>query len=197
MSRDRNAELDREIAEALASYAGGAPHGVDTVQPRRLAGQPLSSRGAPPPHGMDTVRPRRPGTSHAKKKESPWRPGEAALFWAGPTGWRPVRIEGVTAAGKPQIIHPLTGKLTVVQARASLEKASSARNHARRQKLDPHEAKQRLKAAGVDFSRDFHALPSRQVQLLVDTARAAGYRKRKDAPGSTARMYFQYLSRLR
>lgn len=72
-----------------------------------------------------------------------------------------------------------------------------ASSHARKKKLDPHEAKQRLKAAGINFSSDFHTLPSSQKQLLVDTARAAGYRKRKDAPGSTARMYFQYLSRIR
>ena len=69
--------------------------------------------------------------------------------------------------------------------------------HARKKKLDPHTAKQRLKAAGIDFSRDFHQLPSSQVQIILDTARAAGYRKRKDAPGSTARMYYQYLSKIR
>jgi hypothetical protein len=34
-------------------------------------------------------------------------------------------------------------------------------------------------------------------QLVAETAREAGYRKRKDATGSTARMYFQYLSRLK
>lgn len=69
-------------------------------------------------------------------------------------------------------------------------------SHARKKKIAPHEAKQRLRAAGIDFSRDFHELPRSAVQLVLDTAHAAGYRKRKDAPGSTARMYFQYLSRL-
>lgn len=69
--------------------------------------------------------------------------------------------------------------------------------HARKKKLDPHEAKQRLKAAGVDFSSDFHQLPRSQVQLILDMAHTAKYRKREDAPGSTARMYFQYLRRLR
>lgn len=69
--------------------------------------------------------------------------------------------------------------------------------HARKKKLEPREAKQRLKTAGIDFSNDFHQLPRSQVQLILDTARAAGYRKSKGAPGSTARMYFQYLSRLR
>jgi hypothetical protein len=63
-------------------------------------------------------------------------------------------------------------------------------------KLDPYEAKQRLEMAGLDFSSDFHQLPRSQVQLILDMARAAKYHKRKDAPGSTARMYFNYLSRL-
>jgi len=44
---------------------------------------------------------------------------------------------------------------------------------------------------------DFHRLSSSEVDLILNMARATGYRKRKDAPGSTARMYFQYLSRLR
>lgn len=86
------------------------------------------------------------------------------------------------------------------QMRRLLEKAVHAARPASRHhatKLGPHDAKQRLKAAGIDFSSDLHQLSSSQKQLIVDAARAAGYRKRKDAPGSTARMYFQYLSRIR
>lgn len=70
-------------------------------------------------------------------------------------------------------------------------------DHATMKKLDPYEARQRLETAGIDFSSDFHQLPRSQVQRILDTARAAKYQKRKDAAGSTARMYFQYLSRLR
>jgi hypothetical protein len=66
-----------------------------------------------------------------------------------------------------------------------------------KKKLDPYETKQRLEMEGIDFSSDFHQLPRSQVQLILDTARDAKYHKRKDAPGSTARMYFQYLSRLK
>jgi len=73
--------------------------------------------------------------------------------------------------------------------------SKTSSSHARK-KIDPHEAKQRLEAAGIDFSRDFHTLPSREVDLVLGAARTAGYRKSKGAPGSTARMYFQYLSRL-
>lgn len=67
--------------------------------------------------------------------------------------------------------------------------------HARKRKLAPRDAKQLLKSDGIDFGRDFHELGSQEVQRILEVAKLAGYRKRKDAPGSTARMYFQYLSR--
>ena len=76
------------------------------------------------------------------------------------------------------------------------EKAPSP-SHARKKKITHHEAKRRLEAAGIDFRRDSDELRMSEAQLVADTAREAGYRKRKDAPGSTARMYFQYLRRLK
>jgi len=76
------------------------------------------------------------------------------------------------------------------------EKAPSP-SHARKKKIDHREAKRLLQSDGVDFGRDFHELPSYEVQRILEVARLAGYRKHKDAPGSTARMYFQYLSRLK
>jgi phosphoribosyl 1,2-cyclic phosphodiesterase len=76
------------------------------------------------------------------------------------------------------------------------EKAPS-QAHARKKKIDHHEAKRRLEAAGIDFSCDSDELRMSEAQLVADTAREAGYRKRKDAPGSTSRMYFQHLKRLR
>ena len=76
------------------------------------------------------------------------------------------------------------------------EKAPSP-SHARKKKIGPHEAKQLIQSDGIDFRRDFHELSSHEVQRILEIAQLAGYRKRKDAPGSTARMYFQYLSRLR
>lgn len=69
--------------------------------------------------------------------------------------------------------------------------------HARRKKITPQEARQLLVSDGIDFSSDFHELSSHETQRILEVAKLAGYRKRKDAPGSTARMYFQYLSRLR
>ena len=71
-------------------------------------------------------------------------------------------------------------------------------SHARKKKLDHHEAKRLLEAEGFDFSRDYHeSVSMSRGNRIAEVARQAGYRKRKDAPGSTARMYFQYLSRLR
>lgn len=67
----------------------------------------------------------------------------------------------------------------------------------RRRKLTACAAKRRLQQQGVSFNQDFHALPSSQVRKILDAARAAGYRKRRDAPGSKARMFYQYLSRKR
>lgn len=65
-----------------------------------------------------------------------------------------------------------------------------------RKKLTPKEAKALLMADGMDFRQDFHALGSSAVQALADVAKLAGYRKSKNAPGSTARMFYQYLSRV-
>lgn len=62
-----------------------------------------------------------------KEALSRWRKGEPALFWAGTGQWIPVKIHDLTASGNPRIIHPVTGKLMVVRATASLEKASPAR----------------------------------------------------------------------
>ena len=70
--------------------------------------------------------------------------------------------------------------------------------HARKKKLDHHEAKRLLKSEGIDFTRDYHAgVSMSQGNRIAEVAKLAGYRKSKTAPGSTARMYFQYLSRLK
>jgi len=61
-------------------------------------------------------------TAHAarkfKGKSEVWRKGQSAVFWAGISGWRPVKIYAVTIAGNPQIVHPMTGKLMVVERRS-------------------------------------------------------------------------------
>lgn len=65
-----------------------------------------------------------------------------------------------------------------------------------RKKLTPEQAKAMLMADGMDFTQDFHALGSVAVGRLAEVAKMAGYRKSKNAPGSTARMFYQYLSRV-
>lgn len=69
--------------------------------------------------------------------------------------------------------------------------------HARKKKIDHREAKRLLQADDIDFQRDFHELSSGEVQRILEVAKLTGYRKRRDALGSTARMYFQFLNRLR
>ena len=64
-----------------------------------------------------------------------------------------------------------------------------------KQKITACTAKRRLERQGINFRDDFHALRSSDVRLILNTSRAAGYRKSPRAPGSTARMYFQYLAR--
>lgn len=64
-------------------------------------------------------------------------------------------------------------------------------------KLTICEAKRRLQSQGICFDDDFHALRSADVRLILDAAKAARYYKSKSAPGSRARMFFQYLGRKR
>ena len=52
-----------------------------------------------------------------------------------------------------------------------------------------------LNSAGIDIDADFHALPSSQVEVLVELAKADGYKKPANANGSTARYYFAALQR--
>jgi hypothetical protein len=72
---------------------------------------------------------------------------------------------------------------------------AAGETHARKKKITPQEARRLLENDGLDFSKDFHALDRYDVGRLTDVAKLAGYRKRKDAPGSTVRMFYQYLSR--
>ena len=90
-----------------------------------------------------------------------------------------------------------SGPFRLIRRRERIEQPAET-SHARKKKLDHHEAKRLLEAEGIDFTRDYHAgVSMSQGNRIAEVARQAGYRKRKDAPGSTARMYFQYLSRLR
>lgn len=68
---------------------------------------------------------------------------------------------------------------------------------ARRKKPSACAVKRELRAQGIDFGADFHALSWSKKNLLADGAKQAGYRKSKNASGSTARMFFYCLVRKR
>jgi hypothetical protein len=88
------------------------------------------------------------------------------------------------------------GRADTAASREGAHATMKVHAHARKKKIDHHEAKRILQSDDIDFRRDFFELSSSEVQRILEVAKLAGYRKRKDAPGSTARMYFQYLSRL-
>lgn len=48
---------------------------------------------------------------------------------------------------------------------------------------------------GISITADFHTLSTAQVEVIVELAKLAGYRKPKLANGSTARYYFEALQR--
>jgi hypothetical protein len=66
-----------------------------------------------------------------------------------------------------------------------------------KRKITACDAKRRLIAEGIDFRQDFHQLRNDDVCKILDAAKAARYHKSKNAPGSRARMYYQYLKRKR
>lgn len=61
--------------------------------------------------------------------------------------------------------------------------------------VDKSVVKATLSAQGIDFSEDFHLLPSSKVELLGEAAKVCGYRKPANANGSTARYFFQHLAK--
>lgn len=70
-----------------------------------------------------------------------------------------------------------------------------ARTDATRYCEEAWEARETLRRLRVNRYADFHELSSSDTEALANEARRAGYRKPKDAPGSTARMFFQRLTR--
>ncbi len=60
--------------------------------------------------------------------------------------------------------------------------------------IDSHEAREILRQANA-LDRDFHALPSGDVETLIAAADRLKYRAPRNANGSRARMFWQYLQR--
>jgi hypothetical protein len=84
---------------------------------------------------------------------------------------------------------------------ATLKLVDRARNAHRRRReelgeanLSPSDAKNILDTH--DAHDDFHALKKDKVEALLAAAKNAKYRKGKNAPGSTGRMFHQHLTRL-
>lgn len=61
--------------------------------------------------------------------------------------------------------------------------------------LTRSEASEILEQCNVDHRADFYALSRSCVELILWHAKKNGYRKARNAPGSTARMYHAYLQR--
>lgn len=63
--------------------------------------------------------------------------------------------------------------------------------------MDKFYIKGTLSAQGINFSEDFHVLPSSKVELLVEAAKVCKYRKPANASGSTARYFFYHLAKIK
>ncbi len=64
-----------------------------------------------------------------------------------------------------------------------------------KRKLSNCDAKKMLKKMGINFSKESYELRMSEMAEVVAVAKLAGYPKRKDAPGSRGRMYFELLAR--
>ncbi len=62
-----------------------------------------------------------------------------------------------------------------------------------KKKISKSEAKTMAKKIGVDFNKDFHSQSFGSE--LAAIAKLQGYRKPKNANGSTGRYYFNYLQK--
>jgi hypothetical protein len=62
-------------------------------------------------------------------------------------------------------------------------------------KITKEEARTLAKKVGVDFNKDFYQQGFQMATELVAIAKLKGYRKPKNANGSTARYFFQYLKK--
>ena len=75
------------------------------------------------------------------------------------------------------------------------ESIGEARRRGVKANFAPFDAYGFLNSIGA-LGQDFHALRSEQVDAILAKAKEVGYRKSRSAPGSTARMFFQSLSRM-
>lgn len=61
--------------------------------------------------------------------------------------------------------------------------------------MHPDDARGAFHRMRLDRRADFHTLRSEEVERVLAEADRVRYRKSKNAPGSRARMFWQYLQR--
>ena len=250
MARKTSAQLDREIAAALAAksdaavklqsidlgfdsgFRSGAEQALHDADPRETMRQLRSSarndfeRGLlagwesvwerpRPSHARKAAhvgRAQVPSPAHARKKKLTHQEAKRLLESEGIDFTRDVdaTISSMSKGNRVAEVARQAGYRKRKDAPGSTSrmyfqylsrhsdgKRAKQTTHARKKKLDHQEAKRLLESEGIDFTRDYHAVVSMsQGNRIAEVAKLAGYRKSKTAPGSTARMYFQYLSRL-
>ena len=64
-----------------------------------------------------------------------------------------------------------------------------------RRQMGFYEARGIMAAIGCELNADYHTLDSNQVHRVVMEARQYGYRKPKNANGSTGRYFFAFVQR--
>lgn len=94
----------------------------------------------------------------------------------------PVYLKKVIAKHSPQI-------------KAALKKIEQSKLNGAH-KMTKKEAKQVALKMGIDFASDYHVLSSSQANELADLATKVGYRKPKNANGSTSRYFFNHLKKV-
>ncbi len=65
----------------------------------------------------------------------------------------------------------------------------------RKHKLSRNEARRLAEKMGINFNRDFFTLSRSEVSTLLDIRKMVGYRKPKNANGSTGRYFYAYLQK--
>lgn len=141
-------------------------------------------------------------STHARVRQTPFHLYSSSGFEQGYGTLAAATKAAKSAAkrtGQPRRVYRTSAFGTTGKGHGALvfETAGSGA-HARKKKLTPQDAKRLLQSEGVDFSRDYHAgVSMSEGSRIAEVAKLAGYKKSKTAPGSTARMYFQYLSRLK
>lgn len=62
-------------------------------------------------------------------------------------------------------------------------------------RIDRYEAANLAQRFGFPLGADFHSLGSATVEKILAAADFRGYRKPRNAPGSRARSFYEYLNR--